>query len=385
MKILLCIDTHESQLNGVANSVHALFREYTEMGHDVKVLMLSSNHSSHTEEGGYYLASVGIPVYPDARFSLHFHDRLVKELIRWKPDIVHIHSEFSVNMIARRIVKESKAPLVMTLHTDYVKFVEAEIHNKTLSKLFVRFMSAFAYHGASVLTVPSEKTRKMTSQYTVHCPVVTVPGGIELDNYQKPVSDEEKAALYARYNITHPDKLLVTVSRISAEKNIGELIDHMPLLLEKDPDIRLMITGYGPEEDALKEQVDKLKLTGKVIFTGKQQPDEVYRFYKAGAVFVCASQFETQGLTYIEAMACGLPLVCRQDPVLKGMLFNGKNGYTYVTGREYAEHILSLLSDAALRRHMGRISLKIASRLSSEGYARHMEAVYKVLLSKLKH
>ncbi|MCR5685967.1 MAG: glycosyltransferase [Lachnospiraceae bacterium] len=384
MKILLCIDTHEHQLNGVANSVNVLAREYREMGHDVRILKLSSTHRSHSENDNYFLASAGAPVYPDARFSLHFFDRLVDSLIEWKPDIVHIHTEFSINMIARRIVKAAKAPLVMTLHTDYVRFVDAAIHSKIVARLFVRIMSTFSYHGASILTVPSEKTREMTHEYTLNCPVVVVPGGIELDCYQKPVSAEEKAALYQQYGITHPEKLLVTVSRISAEKNISELISFMPGLLKKDPDIRFMITGYGPAEDDLKKQVSDLGLKGKVIFTGKQEPEEVYRFYKAGAVFVCASEFETQGLTYIEAMACSLPLVCRKDPVLKNMIFEGKNGYTYTTEHEYAEHILKLLNNPALRDHMGKVSLKVAAHLSGAGYARKMEKVYKILLGKKK-
>ena len=69
-------------------------------------------------------------------------------------------------------------------------------------------------------------------------------------------------------------------------------------------------------------------------------------------MFVSASTFETQGLTYLEAMACGLPLVCREDPVLQGVLENEENGYTYRSEREFVDHIRRILTDRELRQAM---------------------------------
>ena len=63
-------------------------------------------------------------------------------------------------------------------------------------------------------------------------------------------------------------------------------------------------------------------------------PDEVARYYKLGDVFVCASSSETQGITYIEALACGLPALCRKDECLSQVITDGYNGFQY-GGYEY--------------------------------------------------
>lgn len=105
----------------------------------------------------------------------------------------------------------------------------------------------------------------------------------------------------------------------------------------------LVIVGDGPARQELEHLVKELKLSDYVKFTGMAKPEEVWKYYRLGDVFVCASTSETQGLTYIEAAASGLTLLCRKDQCLKGVLESGKNGFAYETIEElvkYAEDII---------------------------------------------
>ena len=88
-------------------------------------------------------------------------------------------------------------------------------------------------------------------------------------------------------------------------------------------------------------------------------PERVADCYKAGDVFVSASRSETQGLTYLEAMASGLPLLCREDDCLKGVLSPGENGFSYTTEAGFSAAVRALRS-AALRRRLGTAAQALA-------------------------
>ena len=97
-------------------------------------------------------------------------------------------------------------------------------------------------------------------------------------------------------------------------------------------------------------------------------------------MFVSASTFETQGLTYLEAMACGLPLVCREDPVLQGVLENEENGYTYRSEREFVDHIRRILTDRKLRQAMHAKALDKAKECSAARFVDRINSLYESMI-----
>ena len=83
-------------------------------------------------------------------------------------------------------------------------------------------------------------------------------------------------------------------------------------------------------------------MADRVIFVGAVPPAEVPRYYALGDVFVSASTSEAQGLTYIEAMAAGLPLLCHADPCLDALVREGETGWAYHTPAELAARAAAL-------------------------------------------
>ena len=92
-------------------------------------------------------------------------------------------------------------------------------------------------------------------------------------------------------------------------------------------DVRCSRSFIRLKKFRLKEKAEKLGLSESVRFTGMIPKEEVYRYYQLGDIFVCASTFETQGLTYVEALANALPLVCREDKCLIDIIGQGENGF----------------------------------------------------------
>ena len=233
-----------------------------------------------------------------------------------------------------------------------------------------------AYHGACIITVPSYKAKTLLDGYKVKFPSTIIPNGISLDRFYREVTDEQKKELRAKYNIPENRKIFVVLSRLSPEKNISEILEYFPDLLKYDRDLHLLIAGTGPDTEHLKNYASKLGINDHVTFVGFVQPESTYLYYKLGTAFLSASTFEMHSLTYLEAMACGLPLICREDLCLKGVLDDGFNGYIYNTKDEFIRKALSVAVDDELQQKMSKNALERSELFGNEAFAKNMINLY---------
>lgn len=109
-------------------------------------------------------------------------------------------------------------------------------------------------------------------------------------------------------------------------------------------------------------------------------PSQVHKYYQLGDVFVSASTSETQGLTYVEAAANGLPLLCRRDPCLDGVLQEGRNGFEYEADSEFCEIIETILKNPEWCHAAGAQSAQIAETYDKSHFADQIEDIYEAVL-----
>ncbi len=373
MKILLASDTYIYQTSGAANVVITLENGLRRHGHDVRVLAPANERTSFREGESFFIRSVPALFYPDVRLCPVHGDPLVEEIKRWKPDLIHLHTEAS---IARR----TGAPIVITTHTDYADYLFGGFRKTLPVRLFMNAIGKPFYQSAAAVTAPSEKARDFAMMHSVRDKMRVIPNGIHLERFQKPVSAAEKAALFEKHGMKDNGFTLVMVTRVSHEKNILEILQYMPALRKKLPQAQLIIAGDGPDRKHLETYCEDNGLKERVCFAGRIPPDEVYRYYAMGNVFVSASTFEVHSLSYLEAMACGLPLVCREDACLLGVLENGKNGFIYRTEGEYVDAVARILTDRTLRESMCNESLNRVGDFSDEHHVENMIALYEEVL-----
>ena len=105
-----------------------------------------------------------------------------------------------------------------------------------------------------------------------------------------------------------------------------------------------MICGDGPARESLQQQVTDLGLTQQVIFTGEIDNDEVANYYRMADVFASTSVSESQGLTYIEALAAGVKVVAQHSPYTDELLDNPNIGQTVAT----KEQLVAVISEYLL-------------------------------------
>lgn len=359
MKILLTTDTWTPTVNGVVTSTVNLRAELTARGHDVRVLTLAGGCHTQQADGVTFLGSLDAGlIYPGARLRAPALDNALQELIAWQPDVVHSQCEFSTFAPARRIARACGAPLIHTYHTVYEDYTHyfspSRRMGRRLAALFTRAVCA----SADAVIAPTPKIQRLLRSYGVQCPVRVIPTGLDLRRF----TAAPDPALRTSLGLPDRGPVLLYLGRLAKEKNIAELIAAMPDI----PGAALLIVGDGPERPALEAQTEALDLAGRVIFAGMVPPAQVPRYYALADAFVSASTSEAQGLTYIEALAAGLPLLCRADPCVEALIRPGEGGWVYHSAREFTALARALPTGAAAQ------SLRQAARRAAAPYTREV-------------
>lgn len=381
MKILIASDWYAPAVNGVVTSIVNLRKQLLADGHEVKVLTLSTDHSTHCSGDVYAIGSVGAGmIYPGARVRSVAVGRIVRDLIDWCPDVVHTQCEFSTFFLAKRIARASDAPLVHTYHTVYEDYTHYFSPSRTVGKAAVKSFSRFMLHQTDAVIAPTAKVQALLEGYGVDTPVYVVPTGIDLSRFAHAPSAAETAARRRSLGVPDGNKIILFLGRLAKEKNVDELIACMATMKAEpgSPAASLVLVGDGPERETLTAlaAASGLVVGQDVIFAGMVPPQFVSNYYHMADVFASASTSETQGLTSIEALSAGLPTVFRADECLNGVIENGVNGWQYQTMAEMQGYLHRLLTDEPLRQTMAQNAANSAQAFSMQRFGQAALAVY---------
>ena len=193
---------------------------------------------------------------------------------------------------------------------------------------------------------------------------------------------------FVKYLASHTkenEKVILFLGRIAAEKSIDVILDQMPEIFKAHPNYRFLIVGTGPSEDDLKKQAKKLNIEDKVIFTGKVQWSDVPKYYTLADVFVNASVTETQGLTFIEAMAAQIPVVCKYANNLSEFIHNGQNGLFVHKNSEFKDAIANVIENKELSNTLIEGGNITAKEYSIEVFGDRLETLYSEVIKLHKN
>ena len=382
LKILITTDLYTTNTNGVVTSVQNLFDELTAKGHDVKILTSSDNLHSRREGPVTYIRSVSLEkVYPNVRMPVSYRHELIRDIIDWKPDVVHSQCEFFSYQFASRISKITGAPIVHTYHTLYEQYVTSYlIPSKRFSDALVKFASRKRLKKVSTVIAPTQKVENTLQGYGMKSNIEIVPSGISLEQHRQRLDAQSRQEKRRSLGLKDEDLVLLNLGRLGGEKNLGELIELFAQARKENENLKFLIVGDGPAREDLEKLVRKLNVAEYVIFTGMVPPGEVQNYYQLGDLFVSASTSETQGLTYIEAAANGLPLLCRQDDCLADVLQTGENGYDYTSAEEFLRAIDAVVENPQWRASAARRSEQIAAAFDKKAFAEAVENIYESVL-----
>ena len=375
MRILLTTDLYTPAINGVVTSTVSLKKSLENLGHDVRVLTLADYGYINEINHVYAVSSLNIDkVYPGARVKLFSNRSIIRDIIEWGPDVVHTQSEFSTFRMGKQIAQYLNIPIVHTYHTIYEDYTHYFSPSKTTGRKMVSLFTKRVLNDVESVIAPTNKVQNILNNYGVEQPINVIPTGIQLERFQNPISQEERRAFRAQYAIPEDAFLLVSLGRLGKEKNIEEILFFLSLLKQG---VHFLIVGDGPNKFNLMNKVKELGLDSHVHFTGMVSPLDVAKYYQVADLFVCASTSETQGLTYIEALASGIPALCRADESIENVIINGQTGYQYHHFKEFESALYALMKDEVHYKQVAVQAKDFVSRnYSSQAFGLHVSSVY---------
>ena len=341
MRIGLFSDTYLPDVNGVVSSVDTLRIALEKLGHDVYVVCPSNTVHRVTWDGNV-LRIPGLKLKAIYGYTIASanHRKAEKMLAELNLDIIHVHTEFGIGFFARKIAKKYHIPIVATYHTfyeDYTHYVN--IFNikmiEDISKMTIVRMSEKLCNGVNALIVPTVKTKNKLYEYGVYNRMYVVPTGLDLDKLRE--------TGYAERKFPEDTFVLCYVGRLAEEKSVDILIQAMELCKRRDLNVGLLVVGDGPDKEKLEQAAKELSVSDMVCFVGKIEHSEVGSYYNQANAFVSASLTETQGLTFIEAMATGLPVLAKDRIALNNVLIDKENGFYFTTPASLVDKTVELM------------------------------------------
>ncbi|MGN0907922.1 MAG: glycosyltransferase, partial [Bullifex sp.] len=345
-------------------------------GHDVKVLTLSESVSTHIKDNVIYIGSMSMDrIYPDIRVKHPVNRRFIQDLIDWKPDVIHTNTEFSTYKLAKDISRKTNAPMIHTYHTDYEDYVHYLALSKKMGKPIVKAYIKHVTSYMQAIIAPTEKTKLQLQGYGIKKKIIVIPTGLDLTKYNAPVSEEETEMMRKRHGIRKDVPTLIFVGRLGKEKNLLEVINYLSDYREHD--YQFLIVGDGPDRKTIEQQIATTGLAPKTVFTGMVSQDDIAKYYRLGSIFVSASQSETQGLTYIEALSSGLPLLCKKDECLDNVLLEGETGWSFTCEEEFKKHLTYFIEHPEEGMKMRTRAKEFAdTNFSSDAFASRVLEIY---------
>ena len=172
------------------------------------------------------------------------------------------------------------------------------------------------------------------------CRVKVIYNGIDPPN----VSDGGNF-IKKRWGIDKEEKVIGTVARLIPSKGIDVLLDAIPLVIRENAEVKFMIVGDGPEESILKKKAELLNCSENIIFTGYSE--YIWYYYEAFDIFVLPSLSEGLGISILEAMAMGKPVIASRTGGIEEIIKHDWNGYLVPPkdSKELADAILYCLSN----------------------------------------
>ncbi|MDR1688079.1 MAG: glycosyltransferase [Clostridiales bacterium] len=375
MNIGIFTETFKPQINGVVTSISILENELTKMGH--KVYIFTAADPKNTEKSPRIFRLPSFPFYflPSMRIAFFYPPKLLLKLGKLKLDVIHTQTEFPVGIFGMLVSEFYKIPLVHTYHTMYVDYVHYLGNGHLFTPNFAKRYSRIFCNAAGFVIAPAQKAADSLISYGVKRPIKVIPTGFDFSHFSGACGDaDEINRIREKYGIEKDAKVLVTVCRVAKEKSIDFLIRQMPKLLEMIPALKYVIVGDGPYKGDLIELCNNLGILGSVIFTGAVPWSDIVKYYKLGNLFVTASTSETQGLTYIEAMASKVAVAVRYDKSVDEIVIEGQTGY-FFNDESDCGYVLykALTSDNS---EIIENAWQNIQKFSSESFAREIEAVY---------
>ena len=389
MRIAIFTDTYPPYINGVSTSTFNLANALKAKGHQVLVVAPRPTDGKMEKVGDVlYVPGVNLKKMYGFRLTNIFANKPISIIKRFKPDVIHNQTDFTIGVLARRCARKLKVPIVYTYHTsyeDYTYYIARGIMDRFWKRAARTYSRDLAGRMTEFIT-PSEKTKEYIRQIGSDIYINVIPTGIDFSIFKSEQIDQQKAAQFRKeHNIKPTTKVFLILGRIAKEKSMDVSLRGFAAYHKKHPEVdtKVLVVGNGPFKEELELYAEELGISSYVDFIGSVPALEVPFYYNLCDIYTSASITETQGLTFMEAMAAGRIVLARFDSNLTGTIINGKTGYFFTDDSSFVSQVEKIFSltkeqkDAIIQE-----AYRYADQYSLDKFYENVVRVYKRAIRK---
>jgi glycosyltransferase involved in cell wall biosynthesis len=282
-----------------------------------------------------------------------------------KFDVLHAHSFYPAGFSACSLSKKYNIPVVITEHSSAVIMRQLSGYQQKLLAKTVKNSNVFICVSESLLQSVKEQTK------IEHNKLITVPNIVT------------SAFTYSKEkHVKNQDFLFLSVGFFSEGKRHSFLISCFEEAFTGRRDVKLQIAGDGEQYASLQHQIKKGGLTEQIRLLGNLGRTQLALKYEECNAFVLASAFETFGVVYIEAMACGKPVIATRNGGANNIV-NDTNGILIdVDNREQLIEAFRYMYHNAHKYNSEQIAADCRAKYSEAAVAGKLSEVYRQVLNK---
>lgn len=352
MKIAIFTDTFLPEINGVTNTLGKLASYMEEKGIEYRIFAPVNDNIAQNHRIIRFL-SINFFLYPERRFSFPNIFLVERELKEFKPDLIHIVTEFNIGLVGLRYAEKNNIPHVSSYHTNisqYLKYFKLKILENVSWSYLLWF-----HNKSKRMYCPSNVTKKLLDEKGFER--VEIWGrGIETEQFSPSLRDEE----YRKAMKINDKVVFLYVGRVSPEKDV-DIFMNVKNRLNKEfrDEIHFIMVGDGPLLEEIKE-----KDNDNITYTGSQRGEGLSKLYASSDIFFFPSSTETYGNVILEAMASGLAVIASNSGGITENLINGYNGLSCTGGieEEFYNAAVRLLKDVNERKKLAENARDYTSR-----------------------
>jgi glycosyltransferase involved in cell wall biosynthesis len=320
MRIAIISEVFLPKIDGVVNRTLNLIRHLPRYGDELLIVCPRAPGCDQCPVPVVDVPSFSFPLYPEYRIGLP-DQRLAERLKTFRPDVLHYVNPFAFGFQCNDLFRDAglHVPSVFSFHTLYGEFVKGYKALRGMSKLVWWLMREYHNRAEVNLTVSAIMQADLIQRGFER--VELWPPAVDSDLFHP---RRRSAAMRSRLGGRPGRRLLLTVSRLAPEKNVGFLAE----VLKAMPDACLAIVGDGPARAELERRFQGLDAR----FIGYLRGEQLASAYASADAFVYASETETMGNVVLEAMACGCPVVAPRAGGIPNLVAHGTTGFLFRPG-----------------------------------------------------
>lgn len=241
-------------------------------------------------------------------------------------------SQASIAAVFFKIIQPAKKLILDLQEGDEEEHLKRyTLGSDILYNLLIRPWHLMVFKKADLIIAISNYLRLRALANGAKCPIEVVPNGVNLEKFAisnfkvnfNPPAGGQTLKLKQELNIKETDRILITTSRLVKKNAVDDLIKSLKYL---PVNVKLLILGHGPDRQMLDDLTRRLTLENRIIFLGQIGQADLVKYLALADIFVRPSLSEGQGISFLEAMAAGLPVIATPVGGIVDFLRDGQTG-----------------------------------------------------------